>query len=161
MKIMGLDMSTKSTGVAIFEDKELIYYTCLTASSTNLMKRIEKIVDGIEDILNKYPDIEKIIMEEVIPTTGKNVKTWKALMYLQAIVMMMLYKKFPKIKTELIYPNSWRSRIGIHTGKGETREKLKAHDIHYVETHYGIKVNDDIADAICIAYSSFVPSFFR
>lgn len=161
MKIMGLDMSTKSTGVAIFEDKELIYYTCLTASSIDLMKRIEKIVDGIEDILNRYPDIEKIIMEEVIPTTGKNVKTWKALMYLQAIVMMMLYKKFPKIKTELIYPNSWRSRIGIHTGKGETREKLKMSDIHYVETHYGIKVNDDIADAICIAYSSFVPSFFK
>lgn len=161
MKIMGLDMSTKSTGVAIFEDKELIYYTCLTASSIDLMKRIEKIVDGIEDILNRYPDIEKIIMEEVIPTTGKNVKTWKALMYLQAIVMMMLYKKFPKIKTELIYPNSWRSRIGIHTGKGETREKLKMSDIHYVETHYGIKVNDDIADAICIAYSYFVPSFFK
>jgi len=161
MKIMGLDMSTKSTGVAIFEDKELIYYTCLTASSTDLMKRIEKIVGGIEDILNRYPDIEKIIMEEVIPTTGKNVKTWKALMYLQAIVMMMLYKKFPKIKTELIYPNSWRSRIGIHTGKGEIREKLKKSDIHYVETHYGIKVNDDIADAICIAYSAFVPSFFR
>lgn len=161
MKIMGLDMSTKSTGIAILEDKELYYYDCITASSADLMKRIEKIVNGIEEVLNKYSDIDKIIMEEVIPTTGKNVKTWKALIYLQAIVMMMLYKKFPKIKIELIYPNSWRSRIGIHTGKGETREKLKIHDIRYVETHYGIKVNDDIADAICIAYSSFVPVFFR
>ena len=142
------------------EDKELYYYDCITASSIDLMKRIEKITNGIEEVLNKYSDIDKIIMEEVIPTTGKNVKTWKALIYLQAIVMMMLYKKFPKIKIELIYPNSWRSRIGIHTGKGETREKLKAHDIRYVETHYGIKVNDDIADAIGIAYSSFVKNSF-
>lgn len=157
---MGLDMSTKSTGIAILEDKELYYYDCITASSIDLMKRIEKITNGIEEVLNKYSDIDKIIMEEVIPTTGKNVKTWKALIYLQAIVMMMLYKKFPKIKIELIYPNSWRSRIGIHTGKGETREKLKAHDIRYVETHYGIKVNDDIADAIGIAYSSFVKNSF-
>lgn len=161
MKIIGLDMSTKSTGVAIFEDKELIYYDCITASSTNLMKRIDKIVNAIKDILNKYNDVETIFMEEVIPSTGKNIKTWKALIYLQAIMMMMLHHNFPKVKVELIYPNSWRSRIGIHTGKGETREKLKERDIHFVETHFGIKVNDDIADAICIGYSAFIPSFFR
>lgn len=161
MKIIGLDCSTKSTGFSVFEDKELIDYGCITASSTDLLKRIDKIVTALEELLNKYPNVETIIMEEVIPSTGKNVKTWKALIYLQAIFMMLLHKKFPKIHVEFIYPNSWRSRIGIHTGKGETRDKLKQHDIKYVETHYGIKVNDDIADAICIGYSYYVPSFFR
>lgn len=162
MKIVGLDMSTHSTGYSIFEDETLIAYGCITASSTNLLKRIDKIVNELEKVLAQHGKIDKIIMEEVIPSTGKNVKTWKALMYLQAIFMMMLFKKFDTIETELIYPNSWRSKIGIHTGKGITRDQLKVADIKFVKNKYNITVNDDTADAICIAYSSFKPSkFFR
>ena len=44
MKVLAIDASTKSTGVALFEDTELIKYACLTASSTDLIKRIQKIV---------------------------------------------------------------------------------------------------------------------
>lgn len=161
MKIIGLDMSTHSTGFSVFEDKTLIDYGCITAASADLLKRIDKIVNELAVILNKYNDVETIYMEEVIPSVGKNVKTWKALMYLQAIFMMKLHKEFPNIKVELIYPNSWRSRIGIHTGKGITREKLKAEDIKFVKNHYNIDVNDDTADAICIAHSTFISNFFR
>lgn len=160
MKIIGLDCSTKSTGYCIFEDKKLIEYGCITASSTDLLKRINKITNELLKIFKKY-NIEKVIMEEVIPTTGKNVKTWKALIYLQAILSMELYKSFPQIKIEFIYPNSWRSKIGIHTGKGITRDKLKNEDIKFVQDNYNITVNDDIADAICIAHSTFISNFFR
>ena len=42
--ILSLDLSTKSSGIAIFDnDKKLIDYTCITASSTDLVKRIYKI----------------------------------------------------------------------------------------------------------------------
>lgn len=40
MKIMSLDVSTKSTGVAIFDNKQLIEYYNFTASSTDVIKRI-------------------------------------------------------------------------------------------------------------------------
>lgn len=30
MRILSIDASTKATGVAIFQDKELIYYNCIT-----------------------------------------------------------------------------------------------------------------------------------
>jgi hypothetical protein len=48
-------------------------------------------------------------MEEVIPDHAKNTNTFKALMYLQATMMMMLHEKHPSIKTTLVYPGSWRS----------------------------------------------------
>ena len=160
MKIIGLDLSTKSTGYCVFEDDKLIEYGCITATSTTLLKRIDKIVNELEELLTKHSDVNKIIMEEVIPSVGKNVQTWKALMYLQAIFLMLLFKKFNKVKTEFIYPSSWRSKIGIHTGKGITRDKLKAADIAFVKEKYDIDVNDDTADAIGIAYSSFVKNSF-
>ena len=50
-------------------------------------------------------------------------------------------------------PNSWRSKIGIKTGKGIKREELKQKDIEFVEKTFGITVNDDIADACGIAWS--------
>lgn len=45
MIVLALDISTKSTGAAIFNDTELIHYTCLTATSTNVFNRIDKITD--------------------------------------------------------------------------------------------------------------------
>ena len=51
MKILSLDLSTKSSGWAIFEDKKLINHGCITSSSTDLIKRIHKMTDEIKQIL--------------------------------------------------------------------------------------------------------------
>lgn len=161
MKIIGLDCSTKSTGFSVFNDKELIDYGCLTASSTDLIKRINLIMSKIKDVLQKHPDTKTIIMEEVIPSTGKNIKTWKALIYLQAAIVIYLHNEFPQIKIELIYPNSWRAKIGIHTGRNITRDQLKNEDINFVKQKYNIDVNDDVADAICIAHSHIFTGFVQ
>ena len=45
-------------------------------------------------------------------------------------------------------PSEWRSKCGI---KGKCREELKNNAINHVKTVYNIDVNDDEADAICIA----------
>jgi tRNA A37 threonylcarbamoyladenosine modification protein TsaB len=47
MYLLSLDASTKSTGFAIFKDAELLTCNCITASSTDLYKRIHKMVDSI------------------------------------------------------------------------------------------------------------------
>lgn len=80
MYILALDASTKSTGVAVFDDTKLIHYECVTASSNDLIKRIQKITAGIEEVLKKF-EIKKIILEEVRPENGlQNIKTHRALM---------------------------------------------------------------------------------
>jgi Holliday junction resolvasome RuvABC endonuclease subunit len=57
---MSIDASSKSSGIAIFNNKELEFYDCITASSTDLIKRIQKMSKEIQEILNKY-NVEKII----------------------------------------------------------------------------------------------------
>ena len=44
MNILAIDASTKSSGLALFEDTKLKTYTCITASSTDLIKRIQKVI---------------------------------------------------------------------------------------------------------------------
>lgn len=153
MKIMAIDASTKSSGIAVFNDMKLESYDCLTASSTDLIKRINKIITELERILTKE-QVDKIILEEVRPETGlQNIKTHKALMYLQAAITFLIHERFKTIEIEYVYPNEWRKLCGIKTGAGVRRESLKQADIKFVQQNYGISVNDDISDAIGIGHA--------
>lgn len=153
MKIMAIDASTKSSGIAVFNDTKLESYDCLTASSTDLIKRINKIITELERILTKE-QVDKIILEEVRPEAGlQNIKTHKALMYLQAAIAFLIHERFKAIEIEYVYPNEWRKLCGIKTGAGVRRESLKQADIKFVQQNYGITVNDDISDAIGIGHA--------
>ena len=160
--ILSLDLSTKSSGIAIFDnDKKLIDYTCITASSTDLVKRIYKIINDLKLFCQKYNNIDTVVIEEVRPEGNQygvgNQKTHKALMYLQAALVFFMHDNYPKIKIEYLYPSEWRSRCGLHTGRGIKREELKKADIAFVKRIYNIEVNDDIADAIGIGYAYLSP----
>ena len=157
MYLLALDCSTKSTGVAIFKDKELVGQTCITASSTDLYKRIHKMVDSILSIVESL-SVEKIVMEEVIPDHSKNTNTFKALIYLQALIHIELHDKYPKVEIELLYPSSWRSVCGIEDGRSSKREQKKQKDINFANQTYHLSLtNDDIADAICIGHAFLHP----
>lgn len=151
---LSLDCSTKSTGWAIFNEKELIDYGCITITSKDLIKRIKFQTKEIKNLLQKY-NFDTIILEEVRPDIqGRmNVHTWKALMWLQASINFMLYDNNSKIKIEYMYPSEWRSKCGIPNGKTIKRELAKQLDIKFVHNTYNITVNDDIADAIGIGHS--------
>ena len=153
MKILSLDLSTKSSGWAVFEEDKLIDYGCITSASTDLIKRIHIMVDGIQEVIKKH-DIKNIYVEEVRPETGNgNLQTHRALMYLQAGLEFLVHDNFSKVKIEYIYPSSWRAGCGIKNGRGVKRIALKELDIQFVKDNYNIEVNDDIADAICIGHS--------
>lgn len=159
MYLLSLDLSTKSSGWAVFNDGILIDYGCITASSTDLIKRIKKMTDELQiSALNKY-EIGKVIVEEVRPEGGYGVgnqKTHKALMWLQAAVAFMLHDNYPTVELEYIYPSSWRASLGIKNGRGIKRQTLKEADVEFVKTKYRINVNDDVADAICIGLAQYV-----
>lgn len=157
MKLLALDCSTKATGVAIFDETSLLGSSVITASSTDLIKRIHKMVDTIDQLVTEL-NIDEIVMEEVIPDHAKNTNTFKALMWLQAAVMIMLHDNHPKVKIELVYPGSWRSTCGIKIGRGVKRETLKEADIRFANETYNLTTNsDDEADAICIGHAYLHP----
>lgn len=157
MKILALDLSTKSTGYAIYNDNKLIEYGCLTAGSADPINRIQKIIIDLDKVLSKHSDISKAYAEEVRPEgTGYgvgNLHTHRLLMYTQAAVAFLLHNKYAGIELEFVYPSSWRSKCGIKNGRGVKRSTAKAADIQWVRDNFGLEVNDDIADAIGIGYS--------
>ncbi len=157
MKILALDLSTKSTGYAIYNDNKLIEYGCLTAGSADPINRIQKIIIDLDKVLSKHSDISKAYAEEVRPEgTGYgvgNLHTHRLLMYTQAAVAFLLHNKYAGIELEFVYPSSWRSKCGIKNGRGVKRSTAKAADIQWVKDNFGLEVNDDIADAIGIGYS--------
>lgn len=151
MKILAIDASTKSTGYAIYEDEKLVKYGCFTASSLDVIKRIQKIVGLLEHLIADE-NIERVILEEVISEKGKTNKTYKALMWLQAAINFMVHDIY-QIPIDYLLPNEWRAAIGIHTGRGVCREELKRKDIDFVKKNFDIEANDDICDAICLGYA--------
>lgn len=154
---LSLDLSTKSSGWAVYAGDSLIDHGCITSSSTDMIKRVFIMRDGIDNLLQQYPEIDKIIVEEVRPEGGYGVgnqKTHKALMYLQAALEFLIHDNYnKKVIIDYIYPSSWRAAIGIKTGRGVKRTSLKEQDIEFVKEHFGLNVNDDEADAICIGYA--------
>ena len=147
MKILSLDLSTKSSGFAIGQDGSLETHGCITASSRDVVKRIIKMRDQLSKII-KDNKIDKIVMEEVRPEYNSH--TNKVLMWLQAVIVVAAYQINSNIEYEFINVNTWRAALKIKQGRGIKREALKPQDIQYVQNRYNILVNDDQADAICI-----------
>ena len=155
MIVLAIDPSTKSTGLAIFQDQELIHYECITAGSTNIFKRIEKMTKAIDSLISEYK-VEKVIIEDVYPEdVHNNIQIYKSLIYLQGFILYTLDNRGISGNDIKFYlPSEWRKKCGIHTGRGIRRESLKPKDIEFVKNQFGIVVNDDIADAICIGFAA-------
>ena len=157
MFYLALDLSTKSSGYAVFEDKKLIDYGCITAASANVWHRIDKMIAELDKILQKY-QFSHIYIEDVYPEDVKgNLIVWKTLTYLQGFVLHLLDKY--NLKHTFFTASEWRAKCGIHTGRGIKRESLKSKDIAFVKSQFGIDVNDDVADAIALYFAAIGGSF--
>lgn len=151
MITLSIDASTKSTGWSVFDGQELKDYGCITAGSANLFHRIHKMIEEIDQIITKY-NVNEIAIEDVIPEDVRhNQKIFKALMYLQGFLADLCDRH--KIKPTFYVSSEWRKKCGIQTGRGIRRESLKPKDIQFVKSQFGISVNDDEADAICIGFA--------
>ena len=161
MITIAIDASTKSTGVAVFKDKQLTRRHNIRDNGKNVLKRIKIMTDAIEEIYIAEKDLNEghqiqVIMEQIIPDNLNEAKwthnqaTFKALFYLQAAIVLMFDNY--GIDVEFIGASSWRKQCGIKQG-GATRDVLKARDIEFVKENFGFSVNDDVADAICIGWA--------
>jgi len=152
MIVLALDLSTKNTGWSIFTDQSLTAHGYINAGSTNVFRRIHHMVDEIKKIITQY-NPTKAIIEDVLPEDVKhNIQVYKALTYLQGFICDTL--DTAKIEYAFYTASEWRKKCGIHTGRGIKRESLKPKDIAFVQSQFGIKVNDDEADAICIGFAA-------
>ena len=144
MRILGLDTSTTSTGYAVLDNNQLINNgTIKTPKKSDLIDKIIFIEEHIKQII-KAKEIEFIVIEDLAMT--RSATTTKALSGLLYDLLVEFRKK--ELLVVQARPSEWRSKCGI---KGKGRQELKTNAINRVKTVYNIDVNDDEADAICIA----------
>lgn len=144
MKILGLDTSTTSTGYAVLDNEKLISCgTIKTPKKADLLDKIIYIEEHIKQII-KAKEVDFIVIEDLAVT--RSASTTKAL----AGLLYHLLTEFRKRELLVVQarPSTWRSVCGI---KGKCRKELKENAIQHVKDVYNIDVNDDEADAICIA----------
>lgn len=144
MRILGLDTSTTSTGYAVIDNgKILCYGTIKPPKDYELLDKIIYIEKEVKELLSKKK-VEFVVVEELsVMRNGNITKALAGLLY-------HLLVEFQKRELLVVKPrpSEWRAICHI---KGKKREELKQSAINYVQQKYNIIVNDDEADAICIA----------
>lgn len=151
--VLALDLSTKRSGWAIKIDGKL-EYGAIPISGSHVEQRIPKMRDAVIEIIKKYPDIDTLVIEEIV-RDGKNDHTGKVLMWLQGFIAVAAFELNPAIKIEYVNASHWRSKIGLQK-YATKREVQKQMDIQYANDKYNLKLTpsqDDEADAICILSS--------
>jgi len=148
MRIMAIDSSTKSTGFSVWEDEELFAYNLLHTSLKNIDDRFKDMSLMLLEALNVWnPD--QVYLEETV--VARNVQVQRFLTRLQGVVYCWCIQNDKGFQT--IRPTEWRKAVGIKQGK-KKRDELKQEAIKLIKTKYGISVNDDVAESMCIGLAA-------
>lgn len=147
-KLISMDTSSNSTGVAIYIDGILSRHFLIDLKSIkNTNERISEMIKNIYKIIeDENPDI--VVTELTVVT--RNAQAQRNLtMILGAIYGKCLDKN---IWYHSFRPTEWRSLIDItKKPKGRKREDYKEWSLDVVKEFYDIEhITDDISDAILI-----------
>lgn len=169
----GIDASSSCTGIGIFDNKKLIFYTKVRPKKDKgFRENTCQIIDEVIDILKEYK-VEQVYMED-IPQFVKQGSRGKALtktLCCLGCVQGVFYRIISyenNIPIQYVDVDEWRKEMGFLLGKERKRPQMKQKAIDYVNDKFGldlffkqdsqtIKNDDDIAEAICIVWSQIRP----
>lgn len=170
--ILGLDMSTLSSGYSVFDSKKKLVDYGVWKQDKKVLWRDRCINMGNE--LSKLIDVcspSLIYCEDTILSgeCGGNVQTVKMLSVLQGIVLGV--SNVHGVEIKFLMPSAWRRDLGVYDGtrEGTKRPMMKYKTIQVVNQIYGlelfynlnipksVKNQDDIGDAIGIVHSQLFP----
>ncbi len=151
MRIIGIDASTKCTGMSLFENGKLVEHVVIDLSKEKDSEaRMSLMMKRIGDILKRW-DGHVLFIED--SWSAANVEVTKKLSNILGAIMYVCVETgcgFNKFR-----PSEWRKVIGLPLGK-KKRAELKAEAIQYVKDTYKLDVNDDEAEAICIGEAASI-----
>jgi Holliday junction resolvasome RuvABC endonuclease subunit len=172
MRLIGIDQSSSSTGLSVFDNGELVYYELIKIKKTtskkitevitneeehlyevimpeliykNILGRICIMSDRIEHLIDKYkPD--KVYIEDIF--ASKNKKTEFDLGRLQGFILHSCHKR--SISYKIVPENVWINTWGKY-GRTVKRPERKRDIMHKVNEWYNLSLTvDDVSDAIAI-----------
>ena len=146
-KILALDQSSRVTGWAVFDGKELIKYGKFEFdSSVPIAKRLCKIRLEIKNLIEIH-NIDELVLEDIQLQNNviNNVQTFKTLAEVFGVITE--YCEEINLPWSAVLASSWKHTLGI---KGADRTAQKRNAQQYIVDTYGVKPIQDICDAICI-----------
>lgn len=140
--ILALDVSTTSTGYALYVGGKLTQYGFIKPTGKDWLVRVRKMADKVTELSRDF-NIDTVVIEDTFFL--KNIKTVKKLCLAQGILLGQL----PNAELIQVFPNTWKKHFGLGKGKA-TRDEQKQTSISVAETLFLIsaEINDDEADAI-------------
>lgn len=140
MKILSLDLSTKSSGYAVFENDNLLEFGVIKNTDKNLLVRGNYMAEYVRLLCEKFGRFDSVVIEEL--KVLKNQSTLVKLAQVQGMVLRELKDHVVEFAT----PTVWRKEFGLN-GK---REDAKAKAIALCnDLGYTVECDDD-AEAILL-----------
>lgn len=146
MKILSTDQASAITGVAVFDDGNLIKYDLIDLHKIKDQdERFQIMVKSIDDYIEtEKPDY--VIIEDVSLQT--NVATLLLLARIQGAIFQSCIAR--NIPYKVYKPTTWRKILGIKQGNKIKRPELKKQAYEYVLNTYGLDLKIDQCEAVCI-----------
>lgn len=147
IKLLSLDQATAKTGIAIHCDDKLTLYDIinLEKEKVDISDRVYVMIARICRFIYKTkPDY--VVFEDV--AMQSNPATLILLSRLQGAIIG--YCIMNNISYEILKPPNWRKMLGFKQGAGVKRPQLKKQAVEYVKGKYGLKLSEDICEAVCI-----------
>ena len=140
MKILSLDLSTKSSGYAVFEDEVLVDYGVIKSTDKELLVRGNYMAEFVRLLCEKYGKFDLVGIEEL--KILSNQTTLVKLAQVQGMVLRELKDQDVKF----VFPTVWRKEFKLNGKRAEA--KTKAIEL-CTELGYEVECDDD-AEAILL-----------
>lgn len=143
---LALDLSTRATGWAIFEEKTLMLAgTRRITSISEIDQRIFAMSQFINDMIKNYK-IDRVVIEDI--QLQRDTLVYKNLAKMQGAAVVALLTR--SIQYEYVTPSQWRSFCNI---KSKVRSDQKREAILLIKKWYDLSLSEDACEAICIGRS--------
>ena len=149
--LLALDQSTRCSGYAVFEDGKYVCSGVIDKNKSDLptYERSFEMARDIWRVIKKYQP-QVLIIEEV--SQQSNAQTLITLSRLQG--MIIGYAEAHKIKTHILLPSQWRKQLQFKQGAKIKRVELKQQSVDFVKERYGLDLQEDENEAICIGIAA-------
>lgn len=142
--LMGIDSSTKATGISVYVEGKLHTQELIKADSTDSEDRMKKMIDGVYESMRYHePDIVAI----ETPTVCRNQQTQRQLTMVFGAIYGFCVDN--NIFFKAYRPSEWR-KYWKDDVMPRKRAELKEWAIKKVKNEYDKEVSDDVAEAILI-----------
>lgn len=150
MKILAFDQSSTLSGFCLF-DNNIVESGVI--DKHKIKDRDIRIAEMSKAICEKIDELKpNLVVIEGIQSQG-SVATVILLARLQGMILGYCYAH--NIKTEILGPSRWRSKLQFKQGAGTKRDALKQQAMDYIAKEFLVdNIEIDEAEAMCIAVAA-------